>query len=124
MKSFSKNITATITLLLVISVIFSFFVGGSPAPVQFSVNELAGKINLGSVKSIEVADNLLSIEMVDGTKATATKEIEAGLSETLKNYGVNQDQFQKVAVTVNENSSDKFWLNILIPTVLPLLILV
>jgi cell division protease FtsH len=124
MKSFSKNITATITLLLVISVIFSFFVGGSPAPVQFSVNELVGKINLGLVKSIEVADNLLSIEMVDGTKATATKEIEAGLSETLKNYGVNQDQFQKVAVTVNENSSDKFWLNILIPTVLPLLILV
>ncbi len=123
MKSFSKNITAVATILLMVALVFSFFMGGEPKPAALTVNELVDKINAGAVTRIEVSGNDLAITLKDGTKATAKKEFESGFSETLKNYGVDQSALRQVALEVKEESGVQFWIGVLAQSLLPLLVL-
>ncbi len=124
MQPLSKNITGAVTILLMVAVVFSFFVGDATAPKVLTMSELVSQINDGSVTKVVVSGNNLAITLKDGTAAEAKKEFESGLSETLKNYGVNSSSLATVAIEVKEESGSRFWLGILVPTVLPLLLLV
>ena len=65
----------------------------------------------------------MDIELVNGEKATAKKEFESGLSETLRNFNVDANAFKKVNIEIKEESGWKYWASILIPSLLPLLII-
>lgn len=93
-------------------------------PVKLSIDQLVNKINAGEVKKIVVSGNNLSIELKTGEEAIARKETEVGLSETLKNYGVDAITLQSVAFEVKEESGLRFWMGILLPTLLPLIIII
>jgi cell division protease FtsH len=123
MQSFSKNIATGVTILLFSAIIFSAFTGQRAEPKSVSMNELVSSINDAKVKSIVVNGNDLAITFKDDTKATAKKEFESGLSETLVNYGVAQAALRDVSFSVEEESGLRFWAGIIVPTVLPLLLL-
>lgn len=123
MKSLSKNIFWAIATLLLIAFIFSiFFVEQKPATV-LSLDQLVSKINDNQVSKISVSGNDLAIELKDGSQAVSKKETEVGLSETLKNYGVNPLALQKVNLEIKDESGLRYWLGILVPVLLPLLII-
>jgi cell division protease FtsH len=124
MNSLSKNIAAGVTILLMIALVFTFFVGGGADVKTLTMNELVDKINANQISKIVVSGNDLAITFKDKTEANAKKEFESGLSETLKNYGVDPVAFRSVALEVKEESGSSFWMGILIPTVLPLIILI
>ncbi len=124
MKSLSKNIAGAVTLLLLVALVFTFFMGDGTTPKSLTMNEVVKQINDGQITKILVNGDILAITLKDGTQATAAKEAESGLSETLKNYGVNPAALQAVSLEVQQESGFHFWMGILIPTVLPLLILV
>ena len=88
MKLLYKNIAWTILALVAFSFVFSLIADYGAAPKALSLNELVAKINTGEVASIIVHDDTLDITLTDKTVMTAQKEGEAGLTETLKNYGV------------------------------------
>lgn len=123
MRTLTKNLGWAITMLLVIAITFSFLLNPAEEPAQLSLTELAQKINAGEVTSIVVRGNDLDISLKDESLAVAKKEFEAGLSETLNNYGVDQTALQEVKLEVQEESGARFWMGILIPSLLPLLIL-
>ncbi len=87
------------------------------------MNDLANKINAGEVQSIVVNGNDLSISLKDGKKLTSKKEDGVGITETLKNYSVASDKMSSVSLEIREQSGLSFWLSIIIPAVLPLLII-
>ncbi|MDO8467090.1 MAG: ATP-dependent zinc metalloprotease FtsH [bacterium] len=124
MKNIASNIFWAIITLLVISVAFSFFLSPTDEPARVSINELVNKINKGEVAKIVIAGSGLDIELKDGVKLVGQKENEAGLSETLRNVGVDQKALQLVALEVKDESGFKFWVGILLPALLPLLIIV
>jgi cell division protease FtsH len=123
MKSFYKNILLAITILFGISIIFSFFLSTENSPENLSLNQLVQKINNSEVKEIIVSGNDLYITLNNDKKGIAQKEAESGIVETLKNFGVNQDALQKINIRVQTESGWKFWLGILIQTLLPLIII-
>ncbi len=106
------------------ALVFSFFMTGGTKPSALTMNDLVTKINAGTVTKIDVSGNDLTITLKDGTTATATKETETGLTDTLKNYGVDPVALRQVPLEVKGESGTQFWLGVLIPTLLPLLILV
>ncbi|MEE8131635.1 MAG: ATP-dependent zinc metalloprotease FtsH [Candidatus Paceibacterota bacterium] len=124
MKSLSKNIFWAIITLLMVAFIFSFFYSEREKPEVLGIGQLVAKINSEEVSKIIVSGNNLEIELKDGTKATSKKETEAGLTETFKNYGVDSVALQKVALEIKEESGFRYWLSILLPALLPLLIIV
>lgn len=124
LSSFSKNISTVVTGLLMIALIFSFFLQGSEEVKRVGLNEVVASINAGQVKSIGIAGDEVMIELNDGTKQVAQKEAEAGLSETLANYGVDQKALRAVPLTIEHESGFKYWAGVLVPTLLPLILLV
>ncbi len=123
MTNFYKNIFWAIGTLIIISLFFSVLLGETGTPEKITLNDLAAKINAGTVSQIAISGESLKIKLSDGTEMTATKETEAGLSETLKNLGVDSAALQKVNLAVESESGWRFWAGILIPTVLPILVI-
>jgi len=123
MRTLSKNIFWAIMTLLLIAFIFSLFYTEQKPAAVLSIDQLVSKINNGEVAKIVVSGNDLKIELKDGSRAISKKEAEAGLSETLKNYGVESAALQKVSLEIKEESGFRFWMSVLIPSLLPLLII-
>lgn len=123
MKTLSKNVSAGITLILMIAVFFALFSSGTPTKGMLTLSELVQKINAGEVNTILVEGNTLTVTLKDGTLAEARKEFETGLSETLRNYGVETSALSGVKTEIKEEGGSQFWMSVLIPSLLPLIVL-
>ena len=108
MKGLTKNIFLVISTLLLVVFIFSLFSSTQKQPTNLSLNQLVLKINNGEVSEISVEGNDLKIDLKNGEKAVSKKEAESGLSETLKNYGVEPAALQGVNFKIEENSGFLF----------------
>ncbi len=124
MTSIYKNIFWAVATLFIVAVLFSFFATPGEKIKDFTLDQLVAKINAGQVAKIAINGNSLDIELKDGSKAVAKKETEAGLTETLKNLGLDTRLLQDVSIEVQEESGTRFWLGILIPTLLPIIVIV
>jgi cell division protease FtsH len=124
MKSnFTKNLLWAITTLLAISLVFSLFLENAEPKQNLSITDLVAKINNDEISSIKINGENLAIDLKTGAKATAKKEAETGITETLKNFGVDSEAMRKVSIEVEDQSGWQFWAGILIPTLLPLIII-
>lgn len=123
MNSLYKNIFWSITMLLVIAIVFSMFAETGEKTEELSIDQLVAKLNAGAVEKIIVSGQEVAIELKDGSKALARKEDEVGFTETLKNFGLDPRALQSVAFEIKEESGIRFWLGVLIPTLLPIIVI-
>ena len=123
MKNFSKQITWAFMILFVIAAAYSLFAGSLDNPQSVTLSELVAQMNDGKVATIVVKDNILEIALKDGGKEISQKESEAGLSETLKNYGVQPDKLSAVSLEVQSASGFSFWMGVILPILAPILII-
>jgi cell division protease FtsH len=123
MSNFTKNILWAVLTFLVVAFLFSLFAGQGKQPAALSLSQLASDVNAGSVTKIVVNGDTLEITLKDGTTAVSKKETESGVSDTLKNLGVDPTALQAVDLEVEDQSGFQFWAGLLIPTLLPLLII-
>jgi cell division protease FtsH len=121
MSNLTKNIIWAIITLIVISLIFSYFVGPQTQPTTLNLDQLVTDINAGQVKQIKVSGDELDIAMTNGSTAIAQKEDESGISDTLKNLGVDQQALQNVDLEVVNQSGWAYWAELLLPDILTLL---
>ncbi|HXF44099.1 MAG TPA: ATP-dependent zinc metalloprotease FtsH [Candidatus Paceibacterota bacterium] len=125
MKSFGTNLLWAVLTFVAVALLFSSFLDANLETKQvLTLDKLAKKINEAQVKSIGVSGNSLQIILNDGTKAVSRKESESSLTETLKNYGVSPEALDKVEFSVKDEGGARFWLGILIPALLPVIIMV
>ncbi len=122
-KSFIKNILIVILAFVGIMIVFASLFSSSTAPRDITLNELANKINSQEVTHITVEENTVTATFKDGTEGTTKKETEAGLSETLKNYGVEAKTLQQIPLEMKDPSGWKLWMNILLPSLLPIILI-
>lgn len=123
MKLLSKNIIWGIITLSAITIMFSLLMSFSPTKSVLTIDQLVSRINDDQVSKIVVNGNTLNIELRNGDKVTTRKETELGLTETLKNYGVDEVALADVSLSVEDESGWQFWMGILIPTVLPIIVI-
>jgi cell division protease FtsH len=121
MSNLTKNILWAVITLIVISLLFSYFVGPQTQPKTLNLDQLVADINAGQVKQIKVSGDQLNITMTDGSAATSQKEAESGISDTLKNLGVNAQALQSVDLQVENPSGWEYWASLLGPTILTLI---
>jgi cell division protease FtsH len=122
MSNFTKNILWAVVTLIVIALLFSLFATPAKAPTQLSLSTLVTDINAGSVQKISVNGDELDITMKDGSAAVSQKEDESGVTDTLKNLGVDPTALQSVDLEVVNQSGWAYWASILIDPLLTLLI--
>ncbi len=123
MKNIFANIGWAILALMMISVAFSFFISPAAEENKISINELVSRINEGKVSKIIVNGEELKITLTDGAQLIGRKEGDSSLSETLRNIGAEPKALQAVALEFQDESGFRFWMSILLPTILPLLVI-
>lgn len=123
--SLGKNFLWAFLFFLFFTLIFSFIVDTENArPETVSIGALVSYINEGKVESITVSGNDIAVKLKDGTEVVSQKETETGLTETLRNYGVEPSALRDVEYSIKNESGFQYWMSILIPSLLPVLIMV
>ena len=124
-SSLGRNILVTVLIFMIITAAYIFFSGrATPANKSISLSELAKDVTTGTVKTIEVDGDALTIKLQDGSTVTAKKEVEASLSETLKNYGVPADKVSATDITVKSSTDAMYWIFNIVPIVLPVIVII
>ncbi len=119
-KNFIWVIAILFSFTLIISLVYQ-----TPKKIEpIDIAGLVQKIEGGEIDKINVAGNDLEITTKDGSLFKSQKESESSLSETLKNYGINPKVLSQVKLEINDNSGKAFWLGVILPTVLPLIVIV
>jgi cell division protease FtsH len=121
MSNLTKNIIWAVVTLIVVSLIFSYFVGPQTQPTSLNLDQLVTDINAGTIKQIKVNGDELDITMTSGSAAVSQKEDGVSITETLKNLGVDQQAMQNVDLEIVNQSGWQFWAGIILPPLLELL---
>lgn len=88
---------------------------------EVSLSQVATMMNAGQVKDIKVKGSELTITTTDGTVKTSKKELETGITETLKNYGVTGEVLAQATITIKTASGFGYWIITILPILLPVL---
>jgi cell division protease FtsH len=123
MKNLLRNISLVLVVFLFVAGIFTLLGSPEKKPTDISLSALVTQINGGQVKEISVTNDELTITMNDGKTEKTTKEKEAGITETLKNYGVDPEKLKAINVTVKDDSTSTVWLGAILPFLLPFLLI-
>jgi len=114
-----------IVSLISIVLIFSAFSGdGFSSTETLGLSALVQKIQDGDVTSLVVKGNEVHVTLADDTKAITQKESEAGITETLSNYGLDLRFLSGVEIEIQHASGFRYWMSILIPSLLPIILLI
>jgi len=126
MKNLIKNFTIIFFSLLVIAAVLSFSSMGQTEPEVVGINTLLQEINDERVKSIEVEGDTLVVTLFgeEETVQEVKKEIGQSFSELMNNYEMAPEKLQKIDVQVKQESGFDYWLKVLLPFMLPLIIIV
>ena len=124
MRPLSKNIIIAIISLLAIAAIFSTYNLNNEKPEEISFAGLVEYVQNGSIQSIDIEGVEITATLQDGSTATTRKESVVSLSELLTNYGVNAEQLKTSNITVKDRSTRSYFLGVILPSLLPLLLLV
>ena len=110
-------------IFLFISGIFILYGSPQTKPETVSLSDLVTQINNSQVKQIAVSNNDLKITLNDGKTETSMKERETGLTESLKNYGVDTEKLKAVNIEVKGESSWEVFLGSILPFLLPFILI-
>ena len=121
MKNLTKNLITILLFFLVISSIFSLLSTSVQEEKNISLSELVNDINNEKVKKITVSGSSVSVIYSDDSKAKTMKEVESPLSQSLVNYGVDNEKLRKVNIEVKQEGGIWYWLGPLIIYILPLI---
>lgn len=122
-KNFSKNFLWAFIILLFLATAYSLVAGKLTEKKEFSLSELVNSINSGEVEKINVVDSTLEITLRNGEEVEAQKEAEAGITETLRNYGVDTGKLKDVKIIVEDRGAFNFVMGFLLPVLAPILII-
>ena len=121
MKNLTKNLITILLIFLVISSIFSLLSTSVQEEKNISLSELVNDINNEKVKKITVSGSSVSVIYSDDSKAKTIKEVESSLSQSLVNYGVDNEKLKKVNIEVKQEGGIWYWLGPIIIYILPLI---
>lgn len=124
MKLISNNAVGALLILLALAFLYTALSGSFKEIETISLSELVGKVNSDQIAKITVLDSDLNITAKDGTEYVSKTETNTTLIETLKNYGVTDEKLSKFVIDVQNPSGFVYWLGILLPFLLPLLLVV
>ena len=123
MKHLFKNLLIAFLVFLTIAGFFTLLNSPTEKPIEVSLSQLVEQINQEEVSTIVIKGDQLEIELKNGAKEKATKEKEASLTESLKNYGLAPEKLKLVNLEIKGESGLAFWLGAVLPFLLPLLII-
>jgi cell division protease FtsH len=123
MHNLTRNIVIAILAFFILAGLLSRYNLSLDQPEEIDLGQLATQAQEGRVKSVDVRQDELRIELTDGTKQVTSKESTESFSTLMANYDVDAEALRQVAVKIHAPSGWQFWVQTLAPFLLPLFII-
>ncbi|HVX91449.1 MAG TPA: ATP-dependent zinc metalloprotease FtsH [Candidatus Paceibacterota bacterium] len=120
---FMANLISTILIFLILMSAYTLIATSGSKTQTIPLSQVAADVKAGSVKSVTVDGDSLTVDYVNGGEKDSTKDPSTGLPETLATYGVTPEQLGKVDITIASDTGWKFWFVTLAPFILPVIFL-
>jgi len=89
-----------------------------------SLSQMIRTLRQEKVKKVIVQPNTLEAILENGEELTAEKEADSSLTDILKGFGFTPEQISALNIEVKKESGFNFWMGMLLPILLPILLLV
>ena len=135
--NFWVQMAVTVVVFALLLSAYSSVVGLFTQNEEVALSQLAQDVNAGLVERIEVSGAKITAVYTDPEAEApaegeepptitkeSQKETEAGLTETLVNFGVTTEALAAVEVVVRDPSGFRFWFMTLAPLLIPILIII
>lgn len=121
----SSSIASTILIFMLIMAAYLVLFDDQKEVKEIPLSELAANVKEGEVNNILVEGDKLTITYAEGEEVKISqKEREASLTETLSNYGVNDEDFAGTEINVKDESGFFIIMMNILPFLLPLLFII
>ncbi len=126
MKQLFKNFFIVCVVLFVIASVVSMVNFGSVKPENASISRLVSEIKADAVKTVEVRGDTLWVTLKDenATPLEVKREVGTSFGELMTSYGVTADELNTISVEIKEESGWRFWVSIIAPWIIPLVLFV
>lgn len=123
--NFWNNMLGTLLVLMFVMVAFSYISEQQQEVEQLTLSQIVEQVKNGEVDTIIVRGNSLEVQYTDETRnqGEARRETDAALSETLRNFGVSEEQLGSIAIDVQRETGFGYWVGQLAPFIFPLIFL-
>ncbi len=118
-----NNLTTSLAIILFLAFIYSVTQQNIAGTPSIPLSTVASDIASGTVKSIAISGNDLTVTYTDDSKKKSKKESDSALTDTLSQFGVTGAQLSSVNVDVKDETGFKYWFFALVPIFLPLLLI-
>jgi len=124
MKNISKTFLFFFIIMLIMAGFLLLFENGQKKVEEVSLGTVAEKVKAGQVETIEVRSNSIKIITKDGQELQSYKEAVESINEALINYGVSEEELRLANVVIKTETGLNYWLGVILPFALPLLLVV
>jgi cell division protease FtsH len=121
---FFTQLLVAMVIFAALSGIYSLVAKLTDKTKEISISQVAQMVNAGEIEKIVVSGNTLDIKGANDGVYVSKKESEAGITETLKNYGVASDALAKTSIEIKSESGVGYWLLTILPVALPMLFMI
>ncbi|MBI5037390.1 MAG: ATP-dependent zinc metalloprotease FtsH [Candidatus Kerfeldbacteria bacterium] len=118
-----KNVLIFITVFIGVMLVFSIFNNQSNKPEPLAFSGVVQKVREGTIETITVDANTLTIKTRDGQTFESTKESDS-VPALLADYGVLPEQIQAVNIEVKSEAGFGFWIGAILPFAFPFLLII
>lgn len=124
MKNLVKNFILFLGIFLLITLIFSAFSEKGSNIEMVGINQIIARINNEELSSIEIKGDRIEAKVKDEDKIEISrKEPGESFSDLVRNYQIDPEKIDSIAVTVKENSGWDYFLVNILPFLLPFLLI-
>jgi hypothetical protein len=121
-KNIFKKVLFILLTLLILSGVSLFFISDFFEVEEVSLTELTNQINEEKVDEIEIEGQLVTVTLKGGEKVELIKEPEGTFSETITNYGADEEKLKEINIVQKNEISINIWTILLFLAVFLLLI--
>ncbi|MFA5052029.1 MAG: ATP-dependent zinc metalloprotease FtsH [Patescibacteria group bacterium] len=118
-----KNGLTLVVVLLIVMGIFSLFNTSFDKPTPVSISKVMDDISQGTVKSVEVAGDKLTVVTTDDQTLISYKEPNDTLSSLISDYKIDPSKLESVDVQIKQNSGIGYWASAILPFLLPFILI-
>jgi len=119
--SLVKNFLVIVLIFVLISALFAAFSPVENPEDEISLGRLVELINEEGIRETKITGNIVTIVLEDDSILFTRKETETSLTQTLANYGVEQDKIAKANIVTKEEQPGIGEIFSVLVIVLPLL---
>jgi cell division protease FtsH len=124
MKNLIKNFIIAIIIFIVITGIFSTLTLSAKKVENIDLQKFMDQVNRGEVQKIMVEGDKLNVTLVDGKLEALHKEPSETLGELFRDYNAVPEKIKAINIEISTDTGWSYWLNALLPFVLPLVIVI